>query len=69
MRLSIVAGLAPLGIAAFVACGDSGYEDDDGAGGEGTGGSVDVPNPLTNPEDGPPAGNPPMVPGSVVRVM
>ncbi len=59
MRFSIVAGLAPLGIAAFVACGDSGYEDDDdGAGAEGTGGSVDVPNPLTNPEDGPPAGNP-----------
>jgi hypothetical protein len=58
MRFSIVAGLAPLGIAAFVGCGDSGYEDDDGAGAEGTGGSVDVPNPLTNPEDGPPAGNP-----------
>jgi hypothetical protein len=25
--------------------------------GSGAGGSVDVPNPLTNPEDGPPAGN------------
>ncbi len=44
-----------------VACGDSGNQDGggaDGVGASGQGGSVDVPNPLTNPEDGPPAGNP-----------
>jgi len=29
-----------------------------GSTGSGTGGSTTVPNPLTNPEDGPPAGNP-----------
>ena len=45
-------------------CGDSGSESFGdggsaaGGGPAGDGGSVEVPNPLTNPEDGPPAGNP-----------
>ncbi len=45
-------------------CGDSGGGPGDGGDGagaasaDGGGGSVEVPNPLTNPEDGPPAGNP-----------
>jgi len=49
----------------LAACGDSddgGYYgsggDGQGGGTSGDGGSVEVPNPLTNPEDGPPAGNP-----------
>jgi hypothetical protein len=57
-RSSIVLGLASIAATSFAACGDDGYYDDDGAGAQGTGGSVDVPNPLTDPEDGPPAGNP-----------
>jgi hypothetical protein len=41
-------------VAAGAACSDGkGSGGDDGAAG-----GVDVPNPLTNPEDGPPAGNP-----------
>jgi hypothetical protein len=48
-----------IGLAA-AACSDDGL--DGGVGGDAstgnTGGSVDVPNPLTDPEDGPPAGNP-----------
>jgi hypothetical protein len=47
-----------------LACGDSGNDyygeggSSEGGGPGGDGGSVEVPNPLTNPEDGPPAGNP-----------
>ncbi len=40
------------------ACGSERSRGDEGSGSTGTGGSVDVPNPLTNPDDGPPAGNP-----------
>jgi hypothetical protein len=47
MRHEVVFGVVLS--AMLVACGD----DKDG-----NGGTVDVPNPLTNPEDGPPAGNP-----------
>ncbi|MBI4956678.1 MAG: hypothetical protein HY908_31965 [Myxococcales bacterium] len=45
-------------LAAFAlagAAGCSGSKSDGGA--KGAGGSVEVPNPLTNPNDGPPAGN------------
>ena len=37
----------------LIACGGGEPGEDDGAGA----GNVEVPNPLTNPEDGPPAGN------------
>ena len=59
MRRRVIVSSSLLIVGVFAACGDSAYDDDDGAGAmAGAGGSVDVPNPLTNPEDGPPAGNP-----------
>lgn len=61
--LAVIAALT----SAVGGCGSDGSggddDDDDGmgasgnAGNVGNGGSVDVPNPLTNPDDGPPAGN------------
>ena len=52
----VVALVAPVVASSTVGCSD-----DDGSeyigGNGGNGGTVEVPNPLTNPEDGPPAGN------------
>jgi hypothetical protein len=57
IRVSTTAALTlMLGLANSACSDDTGSSGGDG--GNGTGGSVEVPNPLTNPEDGPPAGNP-----------
>jgi hypothetical protein len=52
-----------LAVAAAAGCDDGGTAGGDGGGppaadASGPGGSVDASNPLTDPEDGPPAGNP-----------
>ncbi len=64
MRAQLSFVLATSSTVLMLACGDSGsdyYGDGgsaEGGGSSGDGGSVEVPNPLTNPQDGPPAGNP-----------
>lgn len=70
MKRSFLVTMASVLAATALGCGDSAGDGGDGGSGAGsttgagagnttgTGGSVDVPNPLTNPEDGPPAGNP-----------
>jgi hypothetical protein len=73
-RRALPIGTILLALGALAACGDAASSSgDEGGGGASTasgtglsgsgagtgeGGSVDVDNPLTNPEDGPPAGNP-----------
>jgi hypothetical protein len=64
MRAQLFIVLAASSTTLMLACGDSGsdeFGDGGSAAGGGSssdGGSVEVPNPLTNPQDGPPAGNP-----------
>ncbi len=57
MRAHLVSAVASLCVAIAPGCGDEAGTAGAGAG-LGNGGSVDVPNPLQDPADGPPAGNP-----------